>query len=304
MYNAIIHYFTLLYAGIPEEKFFEIRALPPSRGRAINCFFPVSAKGFQRGLEFCLRMRGDYNLYAGVLPRDTESGNDTDVSASGWLWADIDRGDASHADVLTLFEKAKSLPKPRLVVDTGSGGGHLYWRLSEPLSLATPEEQQTFRSLGKRLAQFIGSANGAHADVCVVNPSRILRIPDTFNHKHAPPKAAQMADTKSEDASPVSWWKTFLPYEREEKPVFQDVRSDRKVFWGGISPNLEAWADRGFPEGQRHRKLLGAAVWLKGLPDLSTDDAQRLFLRKVVASNQGAKTLIDKHEAEGMWGWR
>src|SRR5437868_358605 len=54
-----------------------------------------------------------WNVYFGVLPRCRETahgfgGHDGDISTSGVLWADIDRGDAPHEDVTILARSRAS----------------------------------------------------------------------------------------------------------------------------------------------------------------------------------------------------
>jgi hypothetical protein len=290
----------------PADWTYEIRCLSPSGGRPVSCFFPLTQSAYRRGAEFAARLRDEYHAYAGVLPRTEGKGEDGYISASGWLWADIDAGKGNHDDVMTKLSLVKEkLPAPEMVVQTGSGGAHLYWRLSEPYQCPDTDTRENLRSLIRRIAQLIGTdGEGAHADPAVCNPSRIMRLPGTWNHKHSPARRVRMVYRHGAESKPFTWWDTNLPYEKNATPIFEKAQRERPTFWGGVSPGMEQWAMIGFPEGQRHRKLLGAAVWLKSLPDLSQGEAFDLFIRKVVASNCGAKSLIDRQEAEGLWNWR
>jgi RepB DNA-primase from phage plasmid/CHC2 zinc finger len=85
------------------------------------------------------------------------------------LWVDADS--AESVDELIRFE-----PAPTLLVWSGSGGAHAYWRLRGPVSAADGERAK------RRLAHHLG------ADTSAIDCARILRPPGTLNHKHDPPK--------------------------------------------------------------------------------------------------------------------
>jgi DNA primase RepB-like protein len=83
-------------------------------------------------------------------------------------WVDIDDPDAVAP--LRAFPQ-----RPHLVVRSGSGGVHAYWRLGRPLQPAAVEEAN------RRLAGALGG------DLASTDSPRIMRVPGTTNHKAGRP---------------------------------------------------------------------------------------------------------------------
>jgi len=89
------------------------------------------------------------------------------------------------AGLASLISKT-SLPKPSVVVASGSGGLHVYWCLAEALPV------DRWQSLADALCA-AAQAHGLLFDSQVtVDAARILRIPDTFNHKSDPPAPVKL----------------------------------------------------------------------------------------------------------------
>jgi hypothetical protein len=109
------------------------------------------------------------DTYVGAAPRVRVGGKGRDVERVHCLWVDLDT--AETLAQLTRFE-----PEPSLVIETGSGGGHAYWQLREPLS--GEWAQRANRRLVKAL-------NG---DAAATDPARVLRPAGTLNYKHSPPR--------------------------------------------------------------------------------------------------------------------
>lgn len=108
------------------------------------------------------------------------------------LFIDIDVKPGAYADTeeavraLIAFCQASGLPRPTLMVFSGSGGLHVYWCLDRGL---TPNE---WHPLAQSLAE-AGRRHGLIADWgCTVDSARILRVPGTTNHKvHLPVRMGQ-----------------------------------------------------------------------------------------------------------------
>lgn len=91
------------------------------------------------------------------------------------------------------FLHATGLPAPTIVVQTGSGGFHIHWTLDKPIDKAT------WAPLARALAVAI-QQNGLLADTQVtVDAARILRVPETKNFKHDPPKPVTATYIASHD---------------------------------------------------------------------------------------------------------
>ena len=95
-------------------------------------------------------------------------GRNEAVSEAICAWVDLD--DPERLEELRGFAH-----RPHLVVASGSGGRHAYWRLSRP---ASPEElARANRMLCERLG----------ADRQSTNPARIMRLPGSINWKSGRP---------------------------------------------------------------------------------------------------------------------
>jgi RepB DNA-primase from phage plasmid len=96
--------------------------------------------------------------------RRPRSGKAGEVLPGRVVWVDIDQS--------ARLERLRSFPhRPHLVVYSGSGGAHAYWRLAERLPPEALEEAN------RKLAHRLG------ADLAVTDRARIMRVPGSFNHK-------------------------------------------------------------------------------------------------------------------------
>ena len=82
--------------------------------------------------------------------------------------------------VVENFCNATGLPSPNIIVNTGSGGLHIHWVLSEPISV------EVWSPLAHALAEAT-RRHGLKCDTqCTVDAARIMRVPGTWNRKYAP----------------------------------------------------------------------------------------------------------------------
>ena len=106
------------------------------------------------------------------------------ISAHQCLFADIDVGKANAyatqyeavQDLLEFCARIK-FPLPSLLMDSGSGGLHAYWRFLRWVKAA--EWQPMANALATLLSRNIKCDSGVTKDV-----ARILRPPETHNYKH------------------------------------------------------------------------------------------------------------------------
>jgi hypothetical protein len=119
------------------------------------------------------------DVYVGCATRATRRG-DKDAIAGSWVvWTELDTPDA--IDRLATFT-----PAPTMLISSGTPGHlHAYWGLSQRIDVDTVEDAN------KRLAHTLGG------DPVCFDAGRILRPPDTLNHKHTPPRPVRL-----EEASP------------------------------------------------------------------------------------------------------
>ena len=143
----------------------EIRPLPSGK----RAFFEISdLPGIK---EFC-DQNSKENLFFGVATRDGQGGKKENIVNIPAVWADVDFKNTPRkklADYLSQFPF-----KPSIIVKSG-GGVHLYWLLKEP---ATKEDIRAIEDINRRIAAQLGG------DLNACDASRVLRIPDTINHKY------------------------------------------------------------------------------------------------------------------------
>jgi hypothetical protein len=123
-----------------------------------------------------------FNVFFGVALRATpESGRKSNLLSATALWADIDEKKLERFG--SPLEALEAFPSPpSIVVASGSGANlHAYWLLGEPAGLGSAEAIADFEGHLKGLARALD------ADVASTDASRVLRLPGTLNHKHAPP---------------------------------------------------------------------------------------------------------------------
>jgi hypothetical protein len=157
---------------------------------------------------------------------------DIDVNADGSKPdAYATQGDAATA--LMTFCADIGLPAPSLLVDSGSGGLHVYWRLDKPLAIAD----------WLPIAHSLASATrlkGLKCDAqCTVDSARILRVPGTHNYKRA--TIGKVTMTKPGQSYAVEVMKAALD------PFALRVAASGGLSKAGINSDLSAGVGSNFP---------------------------------------------------------
>jgi hypothetical protein len=149
----------------PLDWFLEIRIARKTGGMQQE-FVPLGE--LAHAIEIIRTRSQQRDVYVGLAPRTRQTGKADAIEHSHVLWVDID-DEETAVRLLPTFS-----PRPNLTIDSGSGGVHAYWRLSEPLPA------QFLRRANLRLAQRLG------ADKNACDPARIMRPIASRNHKHDP----------------------------------------------------------------------------------------------------------------------
>lgn len=106
----------------------------------------------------------------------------SNVLCSSVLWADLDGGTPTNAQV-TGLPTASVLPSPAVVVNSGTvGHEHRYWPLNQTLG---PSE---IEAKNHALRHILG------ADASGIDCTQYLRVPGTLNHKTKPPREVEIVD--------------------------------------------------------------------------------------------------------------
>ena len=108
------------------------------------------------------------------------------------LWIDVDvkpgfyTTTAEAERAFSKFVVDAKLPEPTMIVRSGSGGFHAYWCTAKPMTKAQWEP------LSSELKQAT-IEHGLKIDTqCIIDASRVLRVPDTLNFKHTQPTMVEL----------------------------------------------------------------------------------------------------------------
>jgi len=165
-------FFSSLYKN--SEGRIEIRPLPGKPG-----FFKLD--DFSGIDSYCHRYKKS-NLYFGVATRDGKGGRKENIIHIPACWVDVDFKDISMDD---FAKRLKKFPyRPSVIVLSGNGT-HLYWFFREPLK---KKEMLTVEDLNRRIAKSLAG------DLNACDAARILRIPETINHKYPKPVKVHRLD--------------------------------------------------------------------------------------------------------------
>jgi hypothetical protein len=167
----LLTYLGMLASNPQRGQFFDMRYLTPD-GMMRQRF--VSASRIHQLARRITDLARASDLYVGVALRDRAHGGKSAISGSHLLYIECD--DPHARDRLEGFAHPPTL-------ETASGTpGHLqlYWCLHQRAANAQVE------SANRRLALEL------EGDLGCFDIARILRPPDTFNHKHDPPRAVSL----------------------------------------------------------------------------------------------------------------
>jgi len=163
-------YLELLAGPEPDGRLLEIRY---RRQRGMGQQF-VPARELLHAAKLIRRIASSCDVFCGVLLRDRPAGGRDAVSVARLAWVELD-ADAG----VKLLERAPA--PPTMTVASGSQGHlHAYWLLHHPVS--AERAQAANRKLALRLG----------GDLQSVDAARILRPPQTRNHKHDPPRPVRL----------------------------------------------------------------------------------------------------------------
>jgi len=167
--SALGLYLDALFGAEPVGGYIEVR-FKASTGMGQRWFSCEDRSGASR----FIRAQGQRSdTYVGVAPRREQRGSAEVVERVHALYVDVDTEEAMSS--LRRFS-----PTPSIVVRSGSGL-HAYWPILPPLGAAET------RAANRRLARALG------ADMAATDAARILRPPETFNHKTGSPVPVEVA---------------------------------------------------------------------------------------------------------------
>jgi len=224
---------------------------------------------------------GDWqNVYFGVNPCKAQGGIYERTGKDGWrvgavncVYADFDSkhfdagldGIMTHLDTLPLY--------PSVTVLTG-GGIHAYWLFSKPIAVTTPRHKELMARAQRLWVDVV-----VHADPSAKDLARVLRLPDTLNHKYSPPRVVEVID-----GDPVRRWhdaeriadilRPAVRQDEERQAAAAEAAKEAAKHAPPSWRKLYEWALQDATEGHRHKAALRLAGRLKeaGAPRSVADE--------------------------------
>ena len=123
--------------------------------------------------KFCQKHK-DQNIYFGIATRNGKGGKKENIISIPCVWVEIDYKDISKEKVQEIIDKFSF--KPTIIIKTG-GGIHLYFLLERPVDLKRSAD-------ARKVNDWIRLELGEGKLDNVGDIPRILRLPDTVNHKY------------------------------------------------------------------------------------------------------------------------
>jgi hypothetical protein len=184
---------TILFSGA--AGLLELRAVPSKT----QLFCDTSDQQAVR--QFAGAHRHEH-VYFGVATRsDDSSGTLENCRELPALFVDIDFG----RDEAAARDRLANGPLPPTAVVESGNGLHAYWKLREPM------DPTASKPILRRLAIYFG------ADLSAAEGARVLRLPNTLNHKTVPPRPVlliSLDETRQYNQSDFDGW---LPMEPESR---------------------------------------------------------------------------------------
>jgi len=211
-------FFNKLYQNCDGQ--IEVRLLPSGLQR----YFDIED---QDSIDDFCNANGKQNVFFGVATRDGKGGTKENIVNIPALWADVDFKDTPIEEARNNLKGLGKLPS--ITVQSGFGV-HLYWILKEP---AGEEDIEKVEDINRRIAHVL------QADDAAVDAARILRVPDTLNHKYDPAEKVRCVDIKE------------FQYNLDD---FENLPECPHKVAGGKSVNPVGWfgtALKGVPDGMR-----------------------------------------------------
>lgn len=194
-----------------------------------------------------------WQLYVGPNPRKTERGSgssgmgtDTDVGLFRCVFVDFD--DAALDDARQRIDRA-GISNPTILISSGRPTGtHAYWCFDEPIG-----DAQEWRSIQ------VGLIRALNSDRAVKNPSRIMRLPGSHNHKWDAP-----CRTVERGQAYARWTDIGVQPADLMAPLDRETRSQISPHEQNLNMRTTRFLNERTEKGDRNNALFAAACDFNG----------------------------------------
>ena len=273
---TLLEFFKLIYAEADPSRLMYLWTLPDKKTEQlpicnidyiINSAMEKTAAG--KDVYFGLSIGNK------ILDEYTRPKND-EVESLTCLWCDIDiaseyahKSKALPPDLDAAISLLPAELYPSIIVFSGYGI-HAYWLLREEWELDTPDELRQAQELLQRLQGTIrnkAAAQGWHVD-SIADPTRVLRVPCTWNFKNKQNPVAGYILSMSDDRYNISDFdilddvQVTIPTEKTRDKGFEQRATD-----GHVSMMLDNCAF--LQHWQFNYKTLTEPIWYAAITNLA-----------------------------------
>jgi hypothetical protein len=268
-----------LYAGAPNDLYFELRCIHPTTGDARSFWSKVGDKrtltnALNRGTA--LNREGGYGLYFAPCLRSQKQGKAEAAALLPALWVDLDCDDDAVRRAGAMAKLRAFNPLPSAIIDSG-GGLHAYWLLNESASLI----DEAARKQAAGILRGLFSALGGDPQY-VKSVASLMRLPNSLNTK--PERGGvivTLVELHPDRRYPLSDFAWL-----ESQPQVERIGSVNVVTLNGngqhpLPKRTEDYLVSGATEGSRNTELFQAACQLRDAGHSQSDAEGQLVPRYV-----------------------
>jgi hypothetical protein len=236
--------------------------------------------------QFCKDYK-DRHIYFGVATRDGKGGEEGNVKSIPCVWVEMDYKDIPEANIQGIIDKFAF--KPTFITKTG-GGVHLYFLLDKPVDL---KRNSDVRKVNDWIRSELNKLGDCKLDKISDIP-RILRLPDTVNHKYDDKPICEIVE--SNDNS----YKLDDLLERIPAPVIKPTKTNETYKSSKTCAELMAQVEYVVKQVEEKKTILGDDSyndWLRiafALNDGLRERGRQFFHRVSLFSNKYDKEDCDK----------
>ncbi len=175
------------------------------------------------------RWAKEWNCYFGVSLRHGTGGTEQHCTRVGALWADVDaKLWADEADPHAAAWAALRRFGLHLTATVSTTNGiHAYLGIAEPFGLRDPSTRATFTAINAAFARAL--CGPERKPDAVHDAARVLRLPDTFNHKTTPPHPVELTSCEPAHryslSEVVAYLTTHHPWAMDQPRTVREPRA-------------------------------------------------------------------------------
>jgi hypothetical protein len=173
-------------------------------------------------------------------PRALREGRNTLYYRALYMDLDVKPGDAKAYssreelnDAFTAFLGQIGMPYPTVIVESGTGGIHVYWTFGENDGTPIVIHRDDWQPLAQALVDAAKSAGLKCDNQCTTDICRLLRIPGTLNYKTNPPSPVNLIHDEGANIPLRTLRNILAPFinlKHENEPWQQQQHSDDPSF--------------------------------------------------------------------------